>query len=222
MKEKIQPYEIAGKGIATEALVEIQSRFTTQDKAVIYYDLRDETQTSTVRRLSDGAILTLPYKILSYQKIIVTGNDRTSIGADSTFASNIVFRDRTDIIKDVADTNTYKYFAVRNRMSQRGRNGGRQTIDRGAYRLYEKPSAAKTGLNSYTFLSEYVGEPERFPVKDKKGNIIGYEDRPFSNNYGAGIIDIQVTTSNTGQRTYTVASNSRGDEFYTNLIQPYL
>jgi hypothetical protein len=104
MKEKIQPYEIAGKGIATEALVEIQSRFTTQDKAVIYYDLRDETQTSTVRRLSDGAILTLPYKILSYQKITVTGDDRAAIGADATFASNILFRERPDVVKKSSST----------------------------------------------------------------------------------------------------------------------
>lgn len=222
MKEKIQPYTIAGKGIATEAKVEVQSRFTTQDKAVLYYDLRDTNQTSQVTNIVSRTVQTLPYKILSYQKIILTGNDRAAAISDINLAANIVFRERTDVIKDSADTNTYKYFAVRNRMSQRGRNGGRQTIDRGAYRLYEKPSAAKTGLNNYTFLSEYVGEPERLPVRDKKGNIIGYEDRPFSNNYGAGIIDIQVTTSNTGQRTYTVASNSRGDEFYTNLIQPYL
>ena len=105
MKEKIQPILIEGKGTASEALFEIQSRFTTQDKAVIYYDLRDTTQTSTMRRLSDGVILTRPYKILSYQKIIVRGDDRASILADSTFASNIVFRDRTDIIKDTG-TNT--------------------------------------------------------------------------------------------------------------------
>lgn len=105
MKEKIQPILIEGKGTASEALFEIQSRFTTQDKAVIYYDLRDTTQTSTMRRLSDGVILTRPYKILSYQKIIVTGDDRAAILADATFASNIVFRDRTDIIKDTG-TNT--------------------------------------------------------------------------------------------------------------------
>ena len=104
MKEKIQPYTIEGKGTASEALVEIQSRYTTQDKAVIYYDLRDTTQTSTMRRLSDGVILTRPYKILSYQKITVTGNDRASIGADATFASNIVFRERTDIVKGSTST----------------------------------------------------------------------------------------------------------------------
>ena len=100
MIEKIQPYTIEGKGTANEAKIEIQSRFTTQDKAVIYYDLRDTTQTSTMRVLATGEILTRPYKILSYQKITVRGDDRASIVADSTFASNIVFRDRADIIKD--------------------------------------------------------------------------------------------------------------------------
>jgi hypothetical protein len=104
MKEKIEPYTIEGQGVATEALVEIQSRFTTQDKAVIYYDLRDKTQTSTVRVLTTGEILTLPYKILSYQKITVTGDDRAAIGADATFASNIVFRERTDVVKRSSST----------------------------------------------------------------------------------------------------------------------
>ena len=222
MKEKIQPYEIAGKGIAREALIEIQSRFTTQDKAVIYYDLRDTTQTSTARRLSDGAILTLPYKILSYQKITVTGNDRASIGADSTFASNIVFRDRTDIIKDVADTNTYKYFAVRNMMSKRGGNTGRTLIDGAGYELYEKQSASREGLNNYTLLTSYAGDPVGNPIKDKYGNIIGYDGRQLSYSYGAGIIDVKVTISNTGEKSYIVDANTRGDEFYTNLIQPYL
>jgi hypothetical protein len=104
MKEKIQPYEILGVGIATEALVEIQSRYTTQDKAVIYYDLRDKTQTMDVRVYATGEIVTLPYKIISYQKITVTGDDRAAIGADATFASNIVFRERTDVIKFATST----------------------------------------------------------------------------------------------------------------------
>ena len=222
MKEKIQPYEIAGKGIATEALVEIQSRFTTQDKAVIYYDLRDTTQTSNVRVYTTGEILTLPYKILSYQKIIATGNDRTSIGADSTFASNIVFRDRTDIIKDVADTNTYKYFAVVNKMSKTGQRSGRRKIDGDGYELYEKQSASRLGLPNYTLLTSYAGKPVGNPIKDKEGNIIGYDIQQLAYSYGAGIIDVDVTISNTGQKSYVVSSNSRGDEFYINLIQPYL
>jgi hypothetical protein len=223
MSERIKPRVIEGKGIASEILYEFHGRFAKATEGVVYYHLKDKTQTTQIRRINGNEVLTLPYRIVFSEKIKVTGNDLATLKQNSAYAKNVAFA-RSGVEEDIVDTvtYTYKYFAVRNRMSQRGRNGGRQTIDRGAYRLYEKPSAAKTGLNSYTFLSEYVGEPERFPVKDKKGNIIGYEDRPFSNNYGAGIIDIQVTTSNTGQRTYTVASNSRGDEFYTNLIQPYL
>jgi hypothetical protein len=219
MKEKIQPYEIAGKGIATEALVEIQSRFTTQDKAVIYYDLRDTTQTSNVRVYTTGEILTLPYKILSYQKITVTGNDRTSIGADATFASNIVFRERGDIVKD---TNTYKYFAVRNRMSKSGRRSGRRKTDGDGYELYEKQSASRLGLPNYTLLTSYAGRPIGNPIYDKRGNIIGYDSPQLAYNAGLGIVDVDVTISNTSEKSYTVSGNSRGDEFYTNLIQPYL
>lgn len=104
MKEKIQPYEILGVGVATEALIEIQSRYTTQDRAVIYYDLRDKTQTMDVRVYATGEIITLPYKIISYQKITVSGNDRAEIGADAAFASNILFRERTDVIKFATST----------------------------------------------------------------------------------------------------------------------
>ena len=222
MKEKIQPYEIEGKGIATEALVEIQSRYTTQDKAVIYYDLRDKTQTSTVRVYTTGEILTLPYKILSYQKITVTGNDRASIGADATFASNIVFRERGDIVKDTADTNTYKYYAIVNKMSMRGNDAGRTLIDGNGYELYEKQSASRQGLNTYTFITSYAGDPVGNPITDKKGNIIGYDRPQLSYSYGAGIIDVNVTIGNTGQKSYAVDPNSRGEEFYINLIQPYL
>ena len=219
MKEKIQPYEIVGKGVATEALVEIQSRYTTQDKAVIYYDLRDKTQTSTVRRLSDGTILTLPYRVISYQKITVTGNDRTSIGADATFASNIVFRERGDIVKD---TNTYKYYAIVNKMSMRGNDAGRTLIDGNGYELYEKQSASRQGLNTYTLITSYAGDPVGNPITDKRGNIIGYDRPQLSYSYGAGIIDVNVTIGNTGQKSYAVDPNSRGEEFYINLIQPYL
>jgi len=223
MIQKIQAFQIPGKGTATEAKVEVQNRFTTQDKAVIYYDLRDKSQTSSARVLATGEIVTLPYKILFYQKIRVTGNDRAAAISDISLATNIVFRERTDIVKDSTDTNTYRYFAVRNKMTQRGRNGGRQTVDRGAYRLYEKPSASQTGLNNYTLLSESLGEAvDKIPVYGPKGQLIGYEDKYLTSNYGAGIIDIQVTIPTSGQPTYTVASNSRGDNFYINLIQPYL
>jgi len=222
MKEKIQPYTIAGKGIATEAKVEVQSRFTTQDKAVLYYDLRDTNQTSQVTNIVSRTVQTLPYKILSYQKIILTGNDRAAAISDINLASNIVFRDRTDIVKDVADTNTYKYFAVVNKMSKTGRRSGRRKLDGRGYDLYEKQSASRLGINNYILLDYYAGDPIGNPIKDKGGNIIGYDSPQLSYSYGAGIIDVDVTISNTGQKSYVVSGNSRGDEFYINLIQPYL
>lgn len=221
MIQKIQAFEIPGKGTATESKIEVQSRFTTGDRAIIYYDLRDPRGTTPALDLSTQNYVTLPYAILSRSLIIATGEDLAAVVADSKFAVDIVFRKRKDITKE-SDRSTLKYFAVRNKMSQSGRRSGRRNIDRGAYSLYEKPSAAKAGLNSYTLLSESAGEPVRVPIYGPKGELIGYEDRPLSNNYGAGIIDVEVTTSSTGEKTYAVAPNSRGDEFYINIIQPYL
>jgi hypothetical protein len=59
--------------------------------------LRDPNQTMDVYVISTGGTITLPYRILSYQKITVTGEDRTSAVSDIKLASNIVFRERTDI-----------------------------------------------------------------------------------------------------------------------------
>jgi hypothetical protein len=97
MIQKIQAFEIPGKGIATEAKVEIQSRFTTQDIAVMYYDLRDKTQTSEVTNVVDRSVQTLPYKIISYSKIRLTGADREAVVGDEKQAVNIFKRERTDI-----------------------------------------------------------------------------------------------------------------------------
>jgi hypothetical protein len=104
MIEKIQAYEVPGKGTATQAKVEVQSRYTTQDKAIIYYDLRDPNQTMDVYVISTGGTITLPYRILSYQKITVTGEDRTSAVSDIKLASNIVFRERPDVVKKSSST----------------------------------------------------------------------------------------------------------------------
>jgi hypothetical protein len=97
MIQKIQAFEIPGKGIATEAKVEIQSRFTTQDIAVMYYDLRDKTQTSEVTNVVDRSVQTLPYKIISYSKIRLTGADREAVVGDEKQAVEILKRERTDI-----------------------------------------------------------------------------------------------------------------------------
>jgi hypothetical protein len=222
MIEKIQAFTVEGKGIATEAKVEVQSRFTTQNRAILYYDLRDPNGTTPAYDSRISQYVTLPYAILFRSKIILTGDDRAAAISDATLAKNIVFRDRTDIVKDTVDTNTYKYFAVRNMMSKRGSFAGRTLIDGNGYELYQKQSASREGLNNYTFLTSYAGDPVGNPIKDKKGNIIGYDGRQLIYSYGAGIIDVNVTISNTGQKSYIVDANTRGDEFYINLIQPYL
>jgi hypothetical protein len=207
MKEKIQPYEIVGKGIATEALIEIQSRYTTQDKAVIYYDLRDTTQTSNVRVYTTGEILTLPYKVISYQKITVTGDDRAAIGADAKFASNIVFRERTDVIKG----STSKYFVIVNKVSRIGGWFGsnpRISIDGNAYELYEKPSSLNTGLNNYRLLDSYIGDPQ------------GKNQLTYSN--GMYLTNVEVSFEKEGIPNYIVDKNSKGNEYYIKKVQPYI
>ena len=97
MIQKIQAFEIPGKGTATEAKLEVQSRFTTQDRAVLYYDLRDTTQTSIVTNVVDRSVQTLPYKIISYSKIRLTGEDRNAVVGDERQAVEIFKRERTDI-----------------------------------------------------------------------------------------------------------------------------
>lgn len=94
---QIQAFEVEGKGTATELKIEVQNRFTTQDKAVIYYDLRDTTQTSVIHQLNTEEVLTLPYKVLFYKKITVTGAARDAVVGDEKQAVDIFKRERTDI-----------------------------------------------------------------------------------------------------------------------------
>lgn len=97
MIQKIQPLEIPERGIATESKVEVQSRFTNQNRAIIYYDLRDPNGTTPVLDLSTNQYVTLPYRILFYNKIIVTGEDKDLITQDEKQAIEIFKRERTDI-----------------------------------------------------------------------------------------------------------------------------
>jgi hypothetical protein len=91
MSERIKPRLIEGKGTASEILYEFHGRFAKATEGVVYYHLVDNTQTSTVRRLSNGEILTLPYKIVFSEKIKVTGNDLATLKANSAYAKNVAF-----------------------------------------------------------------------------------------------------------------------------------
>jgi hypothetical protein len=97
MIQKIQAYEVVGRGTASQVKVQVQSRFTTQDRAIIYYDLRDPNQTMDIFGISTGEVRTLPYRILSYQKIIVTGEDLAAVVGDEKQAVEILKRKRSDI-----------------------------------------------------------------------------------------------------------------------------
>jgi len=220
MAERIKPRVVEGKGTATEILYEFHDRFARQTEGEVYYHLVDKTQISTVRRLNDGVMLTLPYKILFSEKIKVTGNDLANLKANSAYAKNIAFTRSPE--QEEEGTSTYKYFAVANMMSKTGKNSGRRKIDGNGYALYEKQSLSRLGLNTYTLLTSYAGDPIGNPIKDKYGNIIGYDTPQLSYSSAQGIIDIEVTKRSTEEKAYAISPNSRGDNFYINIIQPYL
>lgn len=202
MVQKIQPFEIQGRGTATESKVEIQSRFTTKDKVIIYYDLRDPNGTTQARLLSDNTYVTLPYAILSRSKLVLTGTDRAAVIADEKQAVEIFKRERSDV--SVVVDGPVKYFAIVNKMSRLGRNQSRRRIDGGAYELYEKPSSDRQGINNYTLLDSSQG------------------DGKYTYSYGAGIVNVEVSLENPKNPVYTVSGNTRGDKFYITLVQPYL
>lgn len=98
MIQKIQAFEIPGIGVAKEVKIELQSRFTTQETGVLYYDLRDPTQTSIVTNLSDRSIQFLPYKIISYSKIRLNSEDLNTVINDEKRLIEIFKRERSDVI----------------------------------------------------------------------------------------------------------------------------
>ena len=98
MIQKIQALEIPNKGFATEVKVEVQDRFTTSEKAIIYYDFRDPSQTMEIPIFGSNEAIILPYKILSYYKINVTGEDKDFVAIDPKNAVTIFSRERPDVI----------------------------------------------------------------------------------------------------------------------------
>lgn len=97
MIQKIQAFTVPNRGTATESKIEVQSRFTTPERAIIYYDLRDPNGTTPAFDARIGEWITLPYAILSRSRIIITGEDLTAVLADSKEAINIFKRERTDV-----------------------------------------------------------------------------------------------------------------------------
>lgn len=97
MIKKIQAFEVPNRGTATESKIEVQSRFTTGDSAIIYYDLRDPNGTTQAFDMRTQGYVTLPYAILSRSKVVVTGDDLAAIVNDEKFAVEIFKRERSDV-----------------------------------------------------------------------------------------------------------------------------
>ena len=84
-------------GLATQVEVQTQDRFTTADKAIVYYDLRNPDGTTQANSIPRGNFITLPYSILFRSKITVTGNDFSELMAGNIFPIDILLAARQDI-----------------------------------------------------------------------------------------------------------------------------
>jgi hypothetical protein len=101
------------------------------------------------------------------------------------------------------------YFVVANKVSRAGR-WTRDRVDVNSYELYQKPYGAYSGLSSYTLLTSYGGDPYTTYI----GNQLTSQNSLY-------LTDITVTGV-PGAYTYVVNTNTKGDAYYINLIQPYL
>lgn len=102
------------------------------------------------------------------------------------------------------------HFAVVNKVARAG-VWTREIIDGLGYELYQKPSAANNGLSEYTLLASYAGNA----YLTQFGELMTYSN-------GRCITNVSVTADASGNNVYTIASNSRGNQFYITLVQPYL
>lgn len=96
MTYNIENFETSA-GLATQTEVQTQDRFTTADKAIIYYDLRNPNGTIQAQSIPNGDYANLPYSILFRSKIIVTGNDFSELMAGNIFPIDILLAARQDI-----------------------------------------------------------------------------------------------------------------------------
>jgi hypothetical protein len=84
-------------GTATQVEVQTQDRFTTADKAIIYYDLRNIESTTQADSIPSGNFITLPYAILFRSKIVVTGATVEGLMAGTILPIDILLTERPDI-----------------------------------------------------------------------------------------------------------------------------
>ena len=93
MKEKIKEIVIGGIGTATEIFYETNSRGANENSRIVYYQLRDISQTTSAFDSRNNQNVILPYKIIKHQRIIVTGEDLIMLNTDPLYSRDIVIRE---------------------------------------------------------------------------------------------------------------------------------
>jgi len=70
---------------ANELLIEVYNHTKTEDKVVVCYALRNSLETSSITRFETKEILTLPYKILKSDRVIIEGEDFNQLMLDENY-----------------------------------------------------------------------------------------------------------------------------------------
>lgn len=92
----IESYSVNG-GFATQLLVEFQENFTTADRAMVYYHLRNLDGITGAFFMPQSYSVELPYKILFQEKMIITGTLFQELMSGAKSALDIVLKKRPDI-----------------------------------------------------------------------------------------------------------------------------
>jgi hypothetical protein len=93
----INPYETS-QGFAIQLLVELQENFTTADRAMVYYHLRNSDNITVAFDIPANAYRQLPYSILRQEKLIITGFAFQELMSGAKTALDIVLKRRPDIV----------------------------------------------------------------------------------------------------------------------------
>jgi hypothetical protein len=93
----INPYE-TNQGFAIQLLVELQENFTTSDRAMIYYHLRNSDNITLAFDIPANSYIELPYAILLQEKLIITGAAFQELMSGVKSALDIVLKKRPDIV----------------------------------------------------------------------------------------------------------------------------
>jgi hypothetical protein len=83
---QITPTEIEEiNKFANELFIEVYNHTKTEDKVTVLYALRNSLETSSITRFETKEILTLPYKVLKSDRIIIEGEDFNQLMLDENF-----------------------------------------------------------------------------------------------------------------------------------------